>query len=143
MNPQQNLQATVVIAQARLDDWQKFRRVINQRRQPTTGGGVGRSTDVSDPTGNAVAAASVWDEYEQECAALTVEALGILRQLEQKMHRLLHVDLTRDEQSKMRCNGKHDPTCTELASVGPTGRPDRGGACIRCYTADRRAKVEA
>lgn len=142
-NPSSNLRAIEVIARAMGDDWPKFRRVIHQRRQPTNGGGVGRSTDVSDPTANAVVGASHWDEYENETALLTLEALGILRQLEQRIHSVLHVDLTKDEQSKMRCNGKHDATCTELASVGPTGRPDRGGACIAGYWQERRATQEA
>ncbi len=137
MTPQANLQAAAVIAQARLDDWPKFRRAINQRRQPSHGGGDGRSTEISDPTGNAVAAASQWDEYEQECAALTAEALGILRQLEQKMHTVTHIDLTKDEKARMRCSGEHDATCTELAAV-----PSKRGMCSTGYMQWYRAQQE-
>ena len=42
-----------------------------------------------------------------------------------------------------RCSGAWDATCTELASVGPTGRPDRKGLCIACYGAQYRAERAA
>ena len=142
-NPQANMTASIVRLQGCLADWQKFRREVHQRSRPTSGRGDGRGTEVSDPTGNAVAHIAAWEEYEMETAGLTSEILGLVHDLEKRMHGLLHVDLTKDEQSKMRCNGKHDATCTELASVGPTGRPDRGGACIAGYWQERRATQEA
>lgn len=126
--PTANLYATELLAQALGKEWTQFQRVITQRRQPSSGRSDGRGNEIADPTGNTVAAASMWDEYEQEAAALTAEALGVLRQLEQKIRTVTHIELTRDEKARMRCSGEHDATCTELAAV-----PAKRGMCAAGY----------
>lgn len=140
-NPSSNLRATEVIAKALGEDWPKFRTFIHQRKQPpTSSSGDGRSTDISDPTGNAVAHIATWEQYETDAGELTRKILLDIKALQTMVFKAIHVDLTKDEKAKLRCSGRFDPTCTELASVGPSGRTDRDGQCIRCYTAERRAR---
>lgn len=140
--PPSNLRAVEVIARALGEDWPKFRTYIHQRKQPasSSGGGDGRGSDVSDPVGNAVAHISAWEQYETDAAELTRKILEDIKALQTMVFKAIHVDLTQDEKAKLRCSGRFDATCTELASVGPTGRTDRDGACLRCYWAERRAK---
>lgn len=142
MNPSQNLRAVEVIARCMADDWPRFRRELDRRRVPSKGVSVGRSSEHGDPTANAVVSASMWDDVEQEAASLTLEALGVMRQLEQRMHRMLHVDLTNEEKAKMRCSGEHDATCTENAAV-----PSKRGMCaagyMQWYRAQEAAKVKS
>ncbi len=140
--PEDNLLAVEIRARSIRADWPKFRYFIHQRKQPasSSGGGDGRGSDVADPTGNAVAHIAHWEKYELDAAELTRKILEDMKALEEIINKALHVELTTDEKAKLRCSGRFDATCTDLASVGPTGRTDRDGQCIKCYTAERRAK---
>lgn len=141
-NPTANLRAVEVRAQGLSRDWSKFRQLINQRKQPasTSGGGDGRGSDVSDPTGNAVVHISHWEQYELDAAELTKRILDQMIDLENMLNKVLKVQRTADDKAKDRCSGKVDATCTENASVGPSGRADRAGLCLKCYWSDYRAK---
>lgn len=139
MKPKDRLELARSVIGDIVKAWDTYESTIAELAEPSMGGGGGRPSGISDPTGTAAAAGEPWTQHRRETVALITELLGNARGIERRMVQVVSAT-SKPDKTTTRCSGQWDATCTEMASVGPTGRPDRAGMCIRCGKAEQRAK---
>jgi hypothetical protein len=146
-DPQRTLEALAQLARSLADSWPTYEatEATLSLATITSGSGDHRGTDTPDPTSNIATS----HERYYETVALTAEAFGILRDIQNRHARVRqqHPAVARDIDRALdaaRCTGivGDDPLCTRNAVRDVTHQGTPQPTCWACIKRSQRTRID-